>query len=635
MLNGFYRIACGIPQAHVANPVANALEIAALYRAALANGAAALVTPELSLTGATCGDLFEQPALLEAAESALAKLVGETAGHSTILIVGMPLRIQCRLYNAAVVLQNGGILGVCGKTYLANYRSAYEKRQFRSVSEHDGGDIILCGEPVPFGNDLLFDAGNDFVFSCAMLEDLRAVIPPTADLALNGAKLFFCLGADAELAGKSVARAAMLSAHARQLSCICALANAGVYESTTDEVCSGHALVCENGDLLAENPRFEREATLLYTEVNPGWMEHQRRCWSNFNDCAPITSSRTVPTDPVPQATALKYRTIGAFPFIPADPAAMHERSREILSIQSAALAKRMEHTCAGSLVIGLSGGLDSTLALLVCAEACDLLKKPRNFITAITMPGMGTTSRTHDNAKEMALALGTDFREIPIRDAVLQHFQDIGHDPAELDVTYENSQARERTQILMDLANELGGMVIGTGDLSEIALGWDTYNGDHMSMYAVNADVPKSLIRHIVEDYAAHCEPRLAAILRDVNATPVSPELLPGGTQKTEGILGSYTLHDFFLYYFMRYAESPANLQALARCAFSPEEFPEEEIQRALQLFVRRFFTQQFKRNCSPDGPKVGSIALSPRGDWKMPSDAEWTPWTNISPLS
>ncbi len=623
MVSGFYRIASGIPKTHVGNPQANAKEIAVLYRTACAQKAAALVTPELSLTGATCGDLFDHPVLLDAAESALDVVRQETAGHKTLLVVGLPIRLRSRLFDCAVVLQNGHILGVTAKTYPANHRASYEKRYFRSALEFDGDSVTLCGEEVPFGNDLLFQAGKEFVFALEMLDDLRAVTPPSADLVLQGATVLLVPGAEPETANAFYQRNDMLAATTKRLSCICALANAGVHESTTDGVFSGEAAIYEDGECLAVNPRFEREGAFIYTEVKPAWREYERRTWSEFNDCAPSQPCRVVEAAVVPQATTLKVRSFDAQPFV-----SEGFCCDEVMMLQASALAHRMEVTHTKSLVVGLSGGLDSTLALLVCVAACDLLGLSHKTITVITMPGMGTTSRTHDNARDMAKELKTNFREIPIGDAVRQHFKDIGHDPKVTDVTYENSQARERTQILMDVANELNGIVIGTGDLSEIALGWCTFNGDHMAMYSVNADVPKTLIRRIVASYADYASKKLAAVLRDILDTPVSPELVPGGNQKTECILGSYDLHDFFLYHLIRHGETPENLLGLAQASFDAKEFPAAEIKRVLQLFLKRFFTQQFKRNCSPDGPKVLSFALSPRGDWKAPSDADATLW-------
>ena len=626
MLQGFYRIAAGVPRVKVADPQTNAAEVLRLVHMARKNGCAALVLPELALTGYTCGDLFEQRVLLQAAEEALGKVLAGIQNSTMVVIVGLPVRVQSRLFNVAAVLQNGRILGLAGKTYLPNYREFYEKRHFRSIREYDGTPITLCGQTVPLGGNLVFDAGNDFVFGCELCEDMWAVVPPSATLALGGAKLIFNLSAGPELVGKAEYRKSLVAGLSARYACIYAFAGAGVHESTSDLVFSGHAIVSENGRILSENERFEQNGTLIYAEVKPAWMEQQRRSWTSFND-VPTQSVQRIAVTPPPTVRSLKFRSLPPFPFVPADATDRAARCQEIFAIQATGLAQRVTHTGAKRLVVGLSGGLDSTLALLVCARCCDLLKLPRTAICAITMPGMGTGGRTYRNACALAREVGAELREISIQKAVLQHFKDIGHNPKDLNVVYENAQASERTQILMDVANELGGLVVGTGDLSEIALGWSTFNGDHISMYAVNCGVPKTLVRYLVEYVAAISEPKLAATLRDINDTPVSPELLPGGNQQTEAILGSYIIHDFFLYYFLRYAESPENLQALAEHAFKGQ-FTKAEIQRALALFVRRFFSQQFKRNCVPDGPKVGTIALSPRGDWRMPSDASSAPW-------
>ena len=626
MLKGFYRIAAGVPRVKVAAPRANAAEALRLVNAARRNGCAALLLPELALTGYTCADLFEQTALLQEAEEALAEVLAGTRGSQMLVIVGVPVRVQSRLFNAAAVLQNGTILGLAGKTYLPNYREFYEKRHFRSIREHDGSPVTICGQNVPLGGNLLFDAGNDFVFGCELCEDMWAVIPPSAKLALGGAKIIFNLSAGPELVGKAEYRKSLVTGLSARYACIYAFAGAGVHESTSDLVFSGHAIVSENGRILSENERFEQNGSLIFAEVNPAWLEQQRRAWTSFNDVPPQPVQR-IAAAPVPPARTLKFRQLPSLPFVPSEASERAARCQEIFAIQATGLAQRVTHTGAKRLVVGLSGGLDSTLALLVCARCCDLLKLPRNTICAITMPGMGTGGRTLNNARNLAAEVGAQLREISIKAAVLQHFKDIGHDPKNLNVVYENAQARERTQILMDVANELGALVVGTGDLSEIALGWSTFNGDHISMYAVNCAVPKTLVRYLVEYVAGISAPKLAATLRDINDTPVSPELLPGGNQQTEGILGSYTLHDFFLYYFLRYAETPENLLELAQHAFR-NSFGKDEIKRALALFLRRFFSQQFKRNCVPDGPKVGTIALSPRGDWRMPSDASAEPW-------
>lgn len=627
MIHGFYRIAAGVPKLHLADPAANAAEIVSLYERAAAGGAAVLVLPELAVTGATCADLFEQQALLDAAMKALETIAAATAGRETILIAGMPVPVRSRLYNCALVLQDGRVLGAAGKRVIPDCRTAFGQRQFRSVAEQDDTVVTLLGEPVPLGDDLLFDAGGKFQFGVEIGTDRNMVVPPAADLALAGAKIIFNPSAEPETAGAARRRQAQIESLSARYSCVYAAAGAGIREAATDAVFAGHALICENGSCLAQNQRFENDGALIWAEIAPAWMEQQRRSWSSFNAEVPTVEPQRIACRALPEITELKYRQFETMPFVPKDEAARIERCQEILTFQAAGLARRVEHTHSKRLVVGLSGGLDSTLALLVCSECCRRLQLPPDFICAITMPGMGTSGRTYNNACELAREIGAELREISIKDAVLQHFKDIGHEPSRLDVVYENSQARERTQILMDIANELGGLVVGTGDLSEIALGWSTYNGDHMSMYCVNCDVPKTLIRWMVECYARQAGGKLGALLHDINETPVSPELLPGGSQETEGILGSYTLHDFFLYYFIRYAQDPEQLLAIACRAFAGV-FPETEISRVLGVFLRRFFTQQFKRNCAPDGPKVGSVALSAHGDWLMPSDAGWTPW-------
>lgn len=626
---GTYRVAAAVPVLRVGHPAFNAEAIGRLYVQAVAAGAALVVTPELSVSGYSCGDLFEQELLLSGCRQAVSTLALQTAGRGTVLVVGFPCRIGSRLFNAAAVLQNGRVVGVVPKSFLPNYREFYEKRQFTAAVDL-GGQLDWFGESLPFGNDLLFQGEGGFVLGVEICEDLWAVAPPSNNLALNGAVLLCNLYGGPELVAKSALRRQMVVSQSLRLTALYVLSGAGVHESTSDLLHAGHALIAANGRLLAENRRFEREGTLTYADIRPGWLEQSRRAWSSFND-NPSTPVRRLALASVPEAPDWQYLQVAADPFIPSQKEDLAERCEEILLIQTHGLARRLEHSRAERLVIGLSGGLDSTLALLVCVRCCDLLGLPRQTVLAVTMPGFGTTGRTQGNAAALAAAVGVELRTISIAAAVEQHFADIGHDPSVHNAAYENSQARERTQILMDLANDCGGIVVGTGDLSEIALGWCTFNGDHMSMYGVNASVPKTLVRFLVEHYARQAPAALAAVLRDINATPVSPELLPG-EQHTEAIIGDYRLHDFFLYYFLRYGESPAGLAALARHAFAGL-FGEAEIDRALQIFVRRFFTQQFKRNSLPDGPKVGSIALSPRGDWRMPADADPALWLGDLP--
>jgi len=564
--------------------------------------------------------MFEQTALTDAADAALARLIAETKGSKTLVIVGTPLRVESRLFNAAAVIADGCLLGLPLKEYLPNYREFYEKRQFNSVREFEGDSVIFDGVEVPAGSGLVFCAEGSFRFGVEICEDLWTVIPPSSNLALGGAQVIFNATAGNELVSKADFRRSLVANQSARISGTYIMAGAGVHESTSDVVFSGHALMAVNGRVVAENERFSRQSTLIYSDVKPAWSDSLRASWTSFNDCVGVSPVERIQIPALVESPDLKYFSISPRPFVPSDDAARSERCHEIFSIQTAGLAKRVEHTGIKRLILGISGGLDSTLALLVCAKTCDLLGLPRTFICAITMPGFGTTKRTKGNAEQLAQALGVELRTISIDTAVTQHFKDIGHDPKNQNVVFENSQARERTQILMDIANAESGILVGTGDLSEIALGWSTFNGDQMSMYSVNCSVPKTLIRYLVDYYASISEPVLAGVLRDVIDTPVSPELLPGD-QHTESILGRYELHDFFLYYFMKYGETPEILAALAAEAFG-DTATVEEIQSALKMFLTRFISQQFKRNTSPDGPKVGTMALSPRGDWRCPSD-------------
>ncbi|MFA6929423.1 MAG: NAD(+) synthase [Lentisphaeria bacterium] len=620
-----YRIAAAVPILKVGNPGFNAGQIIQLYREAVQHGASVVVMPELSLTGYSCGDLFEQQTLLDAALEALQTVCSASDSQAGILIVGLPFAVGSRLYNTAAVIQNGSLCGLIGKTYLPEYREFYEKRHFRSIREYDGAPIVWNHSEIPFGSKIVFQVGTDFRFGVEICEDLWAVEPPSNRLAGNGAQLICNLSAGPELVGKASYRRNLVQMQSARLNCTYILSGAGVHESTSDLLFSGHMILAENGKLLAENLRFEREGSILYADVKPDWLNITRRAWSSFNE-QPGSPARICQLAPVREAPDWEHFHFAQQPFVPASQDDLQERCREIFAIQSSALAKRFEFIRCKRMVIGLSGGLDSTLALLVCAKCCDLLHLERSTICAITMPGFGTSERTLKNASHLAELLGAELRTIDIRHAVELHFQDIGHAPDQQNLVYENSQARERTQILMDLANAVGGIVIGTGDLSEIALGWNTFNGDHMSMYCVNAGVPKTLVRFLIENQAKEAPPELAALLLDVNDTPVSPELLPG-KQYTENIIGNYRLHDFFLYYFLKYGEKPGMLKAMALHAFQTE-FSEEEMDRTLKVFLRRFFSQQFKRNAMPDGPKVGTIALSPRGDWRMPADADPEIW-------
>ena len=615
-MKGFVRVAAVTPKVQVAAPAANARALVEALRAAADQGAQVAVAPELSLTGYTCSDLFGMSALESQVEAALSEVLAGLP-EELVAVVGLPIRWEERLYNCAAVLQAGRVLGLVPKVHLPTYREFYEKRHFVSGTTVPEG---ATWRGIPFGTDLLFELG-DLRFGVEICEDLWAVDAPSNRLAAARAQLILNLSASTEAVGKAAYRRDLVRMQSARLACAYAYAAAGMGESTTDVVYSGHRLLANNGRILAE-ARWSEGISLM--DFNPHWVDVVRGRETSFPDLPRVAMRRVVCRAPAAGTPCLADGSLAgleAHPFVPADDTRRTERCREIFRIQVAGLAKRFTHTHSKRLVIGLSGGLDSTLALLVCAQMCRALGLPGSTILAVTMPGFGTSKRTRSNAGALAELLGAELREISIVPGVEQHFRDIGHDPACHDVTYENAQARARTYLLMDLANQSGGLLVGTGDLSEIALGWSTYNGDHMSMYAVNCGVPKTLVRWCVETVARESPADLAAVLRDICATPVSPELLPG-EQHTEAIVGQYELHDFFLYYFQKFACSRAELADLARLLLG-SQFPPEEIDRTLDIFARRFVQQQFKRSAIPDGPKVGTIALSPRGDWRMPSDA------------
>ncbi len=633
---GYYRLATAVPQLRVADVSYNVNELIRLYHTASENDAAVIVFPELSITGASCGDLFLQPILQQAAMEGLLEFIESTQDCSTIAVVGLPLLYEESLFNVAAVVQDGSLLALIPKTILPNSRDSYQKRHFSSAKLL--GDTIhmvdINGEEVPFGTGIILrDGAGPFSAGIELGDDLRSIIPPSSNLALAGARIILNPDAGASLVNKYQYTKDLVTQQSTRCLCAYVHSSAGVGESTTDSVSAGHSFIAVNGELIIQDSGFHKESTIHYADVDIERLMAARLMDSNFDDirlygdnCLYIET-----ISPPPCSPSLDFAEISPYPFLPSE-TENKTRCEEILNIQSHGLAKRIEHTHAKKLVIGISGGLDSTLALIVCKRACELLKKPTTDILALTMPGFGTTTRTRSNATEMCQLLGVEFREVPISKACLQHFSDIGHDPAERTTTYENVQARERTQILMDLANKHGGMVVGTGDLSEIALGWSTYNGDHMSMYSVNCSIPKTLIRCLIEHIANQSSPELAKILRDINATPVSPELLPPSNdgsieQKTEDVIGPYDLHDFFLYHFFKYGAQPDKILVLAEHAFA-DKFNTDFIKKCLSIFIRRFFQQQFKRSCSPDGPKVGSVALSPRGDWRMPSDAWASAW-------
>ncbi len=635
MKYGFVRIAAAIPTVKVADCYYNIEQISRLVHSAAQAGVSIVVFPELSVTGYTCGDLFAQPLLLEKAEAALADLLAATADIDTIAIVGMPIPCNGTLLNTAVALQSGQILGVVPKTHLPNYKEFYEKRWFASALQTKETEIHLCGQCVPMHSDMVFKT-QETTFAIEICEDLWAPIPPSSHLSLKGAEIIFNMSADNEAAGKHDYLLNLISQQASRCICGYAFASCGFGESTTDLVFAGNGIINETGTPIAGGKRFCFDEQLIVGDVDVEKIRYDRTTNTTFAESrsAYNQSEPAFTINALPQKTHKPtdlHRTVNPYPFLPKGEK-MDARCNEILNIQVSGLATRVAKTCCKTAVVGISGGLDSTLALLVCVKTFDKLKKQRKDIVGVTMPGFGTTGRTYNNALKLMESLGVTIREISIKEACIQHFSDIGHDPDNHDVTYENSQARERTQILMDIANQTGGMVIGTGDLSELALGWATYNGDHISMYGVNGSIPKTLIKHLVEWIANnHVDEQSKATLLDIIDTPISPELIPADNegnikQKTEDLVGPYDLHDFFLYNFLRNGYAPAKLFFLAKIAFDGK-FSDSVIKHWLTVFFRRFFNQQFKRSCLPDGPKVG-LSLSPRGDWRMPSDASSALW-------
>ena len=632
MHDGFVRVAAATPRIQVADCTFNRDRILELIRQAAADHVQVIALPELCLTGYTCSDLFLSRTLLEAARRALHNLVEASRGLEILCAVGLPLAEGSSLYNVAAVFQNGRLLGIVPKYQIPNYSEFYEARHFSPGPA--AGSVIFDGEEIPFGRNLLFCCSEqpDLRIAVEICEDLWIAHSPSIDHTAAGATVILNLSASDETVAKAAYRRMLVQSHSGRLVCAYAYADAGEGESSTDLVFAGHNLIYENGRRMAESALFSTGLTTADIDVQ--LLVQERRRMNTFADVAG-SGHRVIPFSISLSELNLR-RPVAPQPFVPADRQDLAERCEEILSLQAGGLKKRLIHTGCKSAVIGLSGGLDSTLALLVTARAFDSLNLDRKGILAVTMPGFGTTRRTRQNAVSLADSLGVTLREIPISDAVQIHFRDIGHDPAEHDVTYENAQARERTQILMDLANQSGGLVIGTGDLSELALGWATYNGDHMSMYGVNSSIPKTLVRHLVRYAAGQGTNDLRDTLLDVLDTPVSPELLPPSdgdiasdeiAQKTEHIVGPYELHDFFLYYLVRYGFTPAKIRRLALLAFAGQ-YEAEIIDQWLKVFIRRFFAQQFKRSCLPDGPKVGSVSLSPRGDWRMPSDAVARLW-------
>lgn len=629
MKHGFVKVAAVTPDIRVADVAYNTEQICRKIDETTESGAKIVVFPELCVTGYTCGDLFTQELLLKKAREALHAIKEHTKGKDGLIFVGVPLAVQGELYNVAAALNDGKILGLTTKSFLPNYGEFYEMRQFCAGPEA-AEEILFDGELLPFGPKLLFVEKelDSLIVSAEICEDVWSAVPPSIEAAREGAVIIVNCSASDETIGKEAYRSSLISGQSARLICGYVYANAGEGESTTDLVFGGHNLIAENGVVLEEGKRFEN--SVIYSEIDIQRMNSERRRNTTFQ-AAKAHRLKRIPFSVRAEETELTRRFFSR-PFVPEGEKEKAKRCEEILTIQAMGLKKRLAHTKSESAVVGISGGLDSTLALLVTAKAFDGLGLDRNKITAVTMPCFGTTDRTYQNACKMSVRLGAKLQEVPIGDAVLQHFKDIGHQAGNHDVTYENAQARERTQVLMDIANQTGGLVIGTGDMSELALGWATYNGDHMSMYGVNASVPKTLVRHLVHYYADTCgDVLLKEVLYDVLDTPVSPELLPPKdgeiAQKTEDLVGPYELHDFYLYYMLRFGYTPEKIYRIAKLAFSGE-YEDEVIYKWLGTFYRRFFSQQFKRSCLPDGPKVGTVALSPRGDWRMPSDACAAAW-------
>lgn len=627
MRDGFIRVAALTPKIKVADCIHNSEAISAQIEEAYKNGGKILVFPELCITGYTCQDLFWQEQLLREAKAALLHIMEVSRGKKCLIFVGLPWEMEGKLYNVAAVLCDGKLLGLIPKRYLPAYNEYYETRHF-CPGRAEVRMILVQGKPVPFGQNQLFVCPQmeGLTVAAELCEDLWVPNPPSTSHALAGANVIVNLSASVEITGKSDYRTALVCNQSARLLCGYIYASAGEGESSQDLVFGGHNLIVENGSILASSPRFA--TGMIFGELDIRRLRAERRRMTTFESGEGQQGSSYVRTEfSLNMEETPLTRRFDPRPFVPSGREDRERRCEEILTIQAMGLKKRLEHIHCGHIVVGLSGGLDSTLALLVMVKAFDLLELPRKDITAVTMPCFGTTSRTYHNACQMAKTLGVTLREINIREAVNLHFRDIGQDPQKHDVTYENGQARERTQILMDVANQVGGLVIGTGDMSELALGWATYNGDHMSMYGVNCSVPKTLVRHLVRYYADTCgEEELSRVLYDVLDTPVSPELLPPKdgeiAQITEDLVGPYELHDFFLYYMLRFGFAPGKIYRIAKLAFAGV-YSEAFILKWLKTFYWRFFAQQFKRSCVPDGPKVGSVALSPRGDLRMPSDA------------
>lgn len=631
MHHGFIKTAVATPDIRVADCDYNAVQIMKCLNEAVAKNVKLLVLPELCITGYTCGDLFFQTALLNSALDALNKIKEATIDIEIVLAVGVPVVVSNKLYNCAAVIYNGNILGLVPKTNIPNYSEFYELRYFAPAPK-ENTTIYLDGEEVPFGTKLLFSCAslNEFTIAAEICEDVWVPNPPSISHAMNGATIIVNLSAGDEVVSKDDYRRNLIVGQSARLVCGYVYSGAGEGESTTDMVFSGHCMIAENGTLLAESKLFNNGMHI--SEIDVMRLSSERTKFNTFSSSDSDNQYWTIGFDMSIESADLT-RYVSPTPFVPSSTREVDERCARIISMQAAGLKKRLSHINAKTSVIGISGGLDSCLALLVAVHAADLLSMPRNQIMAITMPCFGTTDHTKNNAWKLCECLGVTVKEIPIFDAVNQHFKDIGHNVDEFDATYENSQARERTQVLMDIANQTGGIVVGTGDLSELALGWATYNGDHMSMYGVNTSIPKTLVRYLVKHEAdTATDQNLRDVLCSIIDTPISPELLPAASdnsisQKTEDLVGPYELHDFFLYYAIRFGFSPDKVYRLAVYAMKGK-YDNKEIYKWLRTFYRRFFSQQFKRSCMPDGPKVGTVTLSPRGDWRMPSDACSSIW-------
>ena len=634
MKTGFIKIAAVSPAVTVGNVEKNCNEIINMLEKAKNQRVQIAVFPELSLCGYTCGDLFHQKALIDACYSGIMKICEYSKAFNGYIAVGSPIKYNGKLYNCAVMINNGKVLGIVPKTYIPNYNEYYELRWFESGKGVSGVVNLSDNQTAIIDSGLIFSVNEDTKIGIEICEDLWAPCPPSIALAQQGANIILNLSASNEAVTKNDYRKSLVKQQSARLFCAYAYASAGVGESTTDLVFSGACTVAENGSLLAEGQRFSLDGTMAVADIDIDKLNAMRQLQNTFicdNSGNTVLADKELPF----LDEACIERNFDPNPFVPSDDRERDERCREILAIQSSGLAKRMLHTNTQKLVLGMSGGLDSTLALLVAVRTTEMLKIPNENIICITMPGFGTTDLTYSNACALVKSLGATLKEINIKDACIQHFKDIGHDAEIHDVTYENTQARERTQILMDYANKVGGLLVGTGDLSELALGWCTYNGDHMSMYGVNASVPKTLVRHLVRNIADNSGRETAEILYSVLDTPVSPELLPPDKdgkieQKTEDTLGPYEVHDFYLYHFLRFGTKPEKLLFMAKKAFCGT-YDEERLRKWLEIFIKRFFNSQFKRSCLPDGPKVGSVSLSPRGDWRMPSDASYEEWLNF----